>query len=70
MREAIRIELMDLYAAGASCRIRAQLIDAHPFMGAKAGEWITTSEVKAIDFERGIAYTRSDTIYLFEPVLV
>jgi hypothetical protein len=68
MRKAIRIELMDLYATGASCRIRGQLIDPHPLMGAKAGEWVTTSEVKAIDFERGIAYTRSGTIYIFEPV--
>jgi hypothetical protein len=63
MRKAIRIELIDFYP----CRIRAKLIDPHPLMGAKAGEYITTSEVKAIDFERGIAYTHSGTVYLFEP---
>lgn len=66
LKKPIRIELISVVSYRWSALLNAELIDPHPFNGAKVGDRITTSPLRSIDFERGIAVTQN-TIYIFEP---
>lgn len=56
----VKCKFLAIDDAVAGFRLRLRLLENHPNAPAKAGEYVTTSAVKMIDFKRGFALTRNN----------
>lgn len=65
-RQSYRCELIAIVPLGGFYRLQVRMLEDHKGAGGLKGQDTITSNVKSIDFERGIAITKN-SIYHWAP---